>query len=236
MKKVNMFTTESETSYFSRIRPGKKAFIGIEDGESYNLQINAITEDHFVYLERVPGLEFCEGQIVNLWIISFDALYNYTLRFEKFENANIILSLTGDVDRIQRRFHIREFIYGTIDFAITEIDKVEKLYEYRAMIMGKDLSNLSLENKGKIINISGGGFLLEFEKKINSRDYVVGVLNLIDRSFPFMGQVIRVHDETGHYGIKIIFISNEEREYIIHKIFELHRKYIGVLKEEKRND
>ncbi len=231
-----MFTTDSETSYFSRLRPGKKAFIGIEDGDSYNLQINAVTESKLVYLERVPGLEFSVGQIVNLWIISFDALYNYTLRFEKFESANLIFSMTGEVDRVQRRFHIREFIYGTVDFTTLKIDKVEMLYEYRSMIMGNNLSNLKLENQGKIINISGGGFLFQFDEEINSRDYIVGVLNLIDRSFPFMGQVIRTNNDTGHYGIKLIFISNEEREFIIHKIFELHRKYIGVLKKEKKDE
>lgn len=236
MKKVNIFTTETETSYFSRLKPGKRVFVGTNKEELFSLQVNAVTDENTIYLERSADLEIRQGQNVEIWLVSFDAMYNFKGEYIRSDNVNSVILLTGEVERIQRRNYIREFIYGTVDYKVLQIDKVEMLYQYRAMIMGNDLNSVKIDRKGKIVNISGGGFLLHTQDELESRDYVFGTISMIEKQVPFMGQVVRVNRNTGHYGIEIIFISDEEREFIIHKIFELHRKYIGVLKKEKKDE
>lgn len=234
MRNINIFSSETGNYYFSKLSVGTDIIISLGD-KTIKTQIESIEDENKIHIKNEEVLKKFSDENLSLYTVSFDALYKFDAEISQNEH-NHYLVLVDHGKRIQRRSHIREFVFGNVEFTVLNLEKVEMMYEYRSIIMGDKIDAIKLDKLGDTSNISGGGFLLNFNGSLNSREYIIGKIVFNKKQISMMGQIVRTDYKNKRYGVEFVFLSDENREFIIHKIFELHRKYISILKKDREND
>jgi hypothetical protein len=222
-----------EIDWSKKICRGNSVVAKIENKTFYFKIDNFGNKKLYLYLEKETLPFTVVSTVKEFFYISIDAVYKLDVKYET-NHAEKFIFHVNNIQKIQRRKHYREYVYGNFEFSDLLIDSVEDMFVYRSLIMADKLNVFKLNNDGVIVNISGGGFLLSKSKNPIEEKYVLGYLHIFDLKIPTLGEVVRRNSEKGRYGIKFVFVSDEDRERIIQNIFKLQRLYITSKKEDKK--
>ena len=187
----------------------------IQDESSENLTISLPIKNG-VFM--TPSI----GQVLEL-------LYYDNLNVYKFESSvlgrkiennvpQLLLSYPQNVVKIQRRKFVRVDVAFYIKYAKFSME------EKKSVMQKKDVQ---ATHQGILLDISGGGFRLNTEHKLQLKDIIVTEIPMDNGSIKTIGEVVRSEKQPdGKYfcGISFIDIDEKTRDRIIQYIFTLMRK------------
>lgn len=187
----------------------------IQDENSNNFSISLPVKNG-VYMTPTVGEMLEMLYYDNLNVYKFEAL----VLGRKVENAvpQLLLSLPQNVVRIQRRKFVRVNTTSYIKYA---------RYSNREQGKISPEDDIQFNNKGILLDISGGGCRLSTSQNLQLKDIIVTDIPTDKDSIRVMGEVVRVEkqpDDNYYCGINFTIIDERTRDRIIQYIFALMRK------------
>lgn len=183
-----------------------------------------------VELEKEISLEkkVCYG----LYILSYEKLYlTYVyIRSSCFEDGKNIVTLevVSPMERVQRRMHERVSCHARLAFRQVSKECIpEEVLHHKEQIRF-----LSPEYEDTMVDLSGGGIRFTTKKEVKQEDYLYVTFDIQQGEQPVtmavIGQVVyaeKLRNEQDYFDIRMKYlgISEQEKEQIIHFVFQLER-------------
>lgn len=163
----------------------------------------------------------------------FECIGNVKERYKKDNLFILLVEVVSSLTKIQRREYYRmqcvlDMNYYEISDETAQLATTEEIFEHIQMD-----EEGHAENKGSILDISGGGIRFVGNDKMEARSYILIVVHLdnekIDEQFYIVGQIIaseRSEKDNSKYEnrVKFVFKDPKAREEIIRYIFEEERR------------
>lgn len=149
----------------------------------------------------------------------------------------VSFKMVSPLEKIQRRMHQRVSYHTEISFQILDETQIAKEKQKNNCLFQNVAGNSFDNNEDTIVDISGGGIRFTSKKEIKPGSFIVADFkSIIDKKnvvIHVLGQIVycavlRNEKERFDIRMKYINLTEEDKEKIIHFVFELERNQRNV--------
>lgn len=201
-----------------------------ENGSACKGRIRKFVSETEIEVELEEEISLDKMSCYAIYIFSYEKVYLTYVYFQSSFVANgshmVSLEIVSPMERVQRRKHQRVSCHIRMLFRQVAADCIQGDLPEKKMDMD------SVEYEDFMVDISGGGIRFTTKREVRANEFLQVAFD-IEReggtaTMSLFGQVVhsgKLRNEQDYYDIrmKYVGISEEEKEQIIHYVFQLER-------------